>query len=242
MTALCSHCPHQLRLKERRCQPEDACVRVDSGRLMDRFFHRNPDLAPVYYRDAFWERRAVTVRYLPVALALELAADDDPIVRYAVASRLPPALLSRFMHDTDREVRIVTARRLPADVLYAMADDTDYLVRAAVAQRLPEEHLFGMAYDVDRQVRKLVAQRLPLNLLPFLAADPEVDVRRVVAERADRALAATLLRDSDWLVRYAAVGHAPVKLLVELAAYDPEPDVRNAALARLQNTPEENNE
>ncbi|MAA60617.1 MAG: (Fe-S) protein, partial [Pseudomonadales bacterium] len=49
-----------------RCSPGDSCVVVDSGRQIDRFFRINPELAPLYTQDKFWERRAIAARYLPV--------------------------------------------------------------------------------------------------------------------------------------------------------------------------------
>jgi hypothetical protein len=66
----------------------------------------------------------------------------------------------------------------------------------------------------------------------MLVADPEPEVRAIVAERALPGLAADLLGDSEWWVRLAAVGSAPIELLLPLTN-DPEIEVREAALARL---------
>ena len=47
-----------------RCAPGDACVVVDSGRQIDRFLRMNPELAPRYMKDPFWERRAIAAALL----------------------------------------------------------------------------------------------------------------------------------------------------------------------------------
>ena len=68
-----------------RCMPGDACVMVESGRQVDRFFRNNPHLASEYLKDRFWERRAIAVRYAPVAQLNVLLHDPDEAVRRAVA-------------------------------------------------------------------------------------------------------------------------------------------------------------
>ena len=62
--------------------------------------------------------------------------------------------------------------------------------------------------------------------------DPEPEVRALVAERALPGLATTFLQDPEWWVRLAAVGNAPLDFLPALAN-DPEPEVREAVQARL---------
>lgn len=43
----CAPCPYrETLLPEGRCQLGDRCVRVESGRQIDRFFKLNPGLAP----------------------------------------------------------------------------------------------------------------------------------------------------------------------------------------------------
>jgi hypothetical protein len=57
-------------------------------------------------------------------------------------------------------------------------------------------------------------------------------VRAIVAGRALPGLAATLLNDSEWWVRLAAVDNAPADFLPPLLE-DPEPEVRDAVRDRL---------
>ncbi|MDO6805772.1 hypothetical protein Q4595_25175, partial [Wenyingzhuangia sp. 1_MG-2023] len=56
---------------------------------MDRFLRFNPELARHYLADAFWERRAIAVRYAPLDDLNQLVTDSDEAVRRAVAYRLP---------------------------------------------------------------------------------------------------------------------------------------------------------
>ncbi|WP_349617679.1 4Fe4S-binding leucine-rich repeat protein [Azotobacter salinestris] len=214
-----------------RCTPGDACVAVDSGRQIDRFFRNNPHLAVQYLADSFWERRAIAVRYSPVEALTPLIRDSDEVVRRAVAYRLPREQLGALMHDEDREVRITVADRLPLEQLEQMAADKDYLVRAYVVQRIPQGRLFRFMRDEDRQVRKLVAKRLPEESLGLMSQDPEPEVRRIVASRLRGDDLLELLHDPDWTVRLAAVEHAPLEALRKLDEADPE--VRLAIAGRL---------
>lgn len=214
-----------------RCTPGDACVAVESGRQIDRFFRSNPELAVQYLIDPFWERRAIAVRYAPVETLTPLIRDSDEAVRRAVAYRLPRDQLAIMMDDPDREVRITVADRLPLHHLEQLADDADYLVRAYVVQRITPGRLFRFMRDEDRQVRKLTAQRLPAASLGLMARDPEPEVRRIVASRLDGDDLLELLHDPDWTVRLAAVENAPLAALRELDESDPE--VSQAIAERL---------
>ena len=81
-TADCSACPFQETLRpSSRCKPGDVCVQAESGRQIDRFLKRNPELAPDYLCDVFWERRAIAVRYVPTDAVLALIDDEDEVVR-----------------------------------------------------------------------------------------------------------------------------------------------------------------
>lgn len=231
--ANCRDCAfHRSLLLSGRCSPGDACVVVDSGRQIDRFFRKNPQLAAQYLGDVFWERRAVAVRYAPLQLLMPLVRDPDEAVRRAVAYRLPRDQLSVLMGDEDREVRITVADRLPQNLLEQMAADPDYLVRAYVVQRITAGRLFRFIRDEDRQVRKLVARRLPEESLGLMAADPEPEVRRIVASRLQGEELYDLLRDPDWTVRLAAVQNARPADLELLDEQDPE--VCLAIAERLQ--------
>ena len=151
----CRFCPFRNRLLlAGRCAPGDTCVKVESGRQIDRFFRVNPEYASQFLDDAFWERRAIAVRYSPVSSLEKMLKDPDEAVRRAVAYRLPREKLLAMVGDPDREVRITVADRIPLDELETLANDEDYLVRAYVAQRLPEGRLFRLINDCDRQVRK----------------------------------------------------------------------------------------
>ncbi|WP_255211213.1 4Fe4S-binding leucine-rich repeat protein, partial [Methylogaea oryzae] len=78
----CGACPYrQSLLADTRCRPGDVCVRAMSGRQIDRFFRRNPELADRYLADDFWERRAIAVRYASPAAIAPLARDVDEAVR-----------------------------------------------------------------------------------------------------------------------------------------------------------------
>ena len=214
-----------------RCTPGDACVAVQSGRQIDRFFRNNPQLAVQYLADPFWERRAIAVRYAPQEALPAMVRDADEAVRRAVAYRLPREQLALLIDDEDREVRITVADRLPVEQLEQMAADRDYLVRAYVVQRIPPGRLFRFIRDDDRQVRKLVAQRLPEISLGLMAHDPEPEVRRIVASRLHGDDVVELLHDPDWTVRLAAVENAPLEALRGLDEQDPE--VRRAIGERL---------
>ena len=62
----CRMCQYRMNLLlGGRCTPGDICIAVDSGRQIDRFLRFNPELAPQYLKDGFWERRAIAVRYSP---------------------------------------------------------------------------------------------------------------------------------------------------------------------------------
>lgn len=220
----CRVCPFRKNLLlTGRCMPGDACVVIESGRQIDRFFRINPQYAINYLQDDFWERRAIAVRYVPVTALKQLINDPDEAVRRAVAYRLPREELHVLMNDEDREVRITVADRLPMEMLEKMADDPDYLVRAYVAQRLPVGRLFRLIRDPDRQVRKLVAKRLPEETLGLMNSDPEPEVRRIVASRLEGEDVVELLTDPDWTVRLAAVVNAPLYALKSLKdENDPE--------------------
>ncbi|NTV97249.1 MAG: (Fe-S) protein, partial [Thiobacillus sp.] len=160
-TADCATCPQRdTTLRAGRCVPGDICLIAHSGRQIDRFLRRNPDYAEACLADRFWERRAIAVRYAPLAAVRPLAKDADEVVRRAVALRLPADELADLMHDVDREVRITVAARLPIARLARMMADPDYMVRLQVARRLPHGSLPRLAHDPDREVRKEVARRL----------------------------------------------------------------------------------
>lgn len=218
----CRFCPYRASLLlSGRCSPGNICVRVESGRQIDRFFRVNPHFAEVYLRDDFWERRAIAVRYAPVDSLDALITDPDEAVRRAVAYRLPRERLKPLMDDEDREVRITVADRLPMEQLEEMADDPDYMVRAYVAQRLQAGRLFRFIRDPDLQVRKIVANRLPAESLGLMVDDREPEVRRIVASRMTPDDVEPLLTDPDWTVRLQAVQNAP---LSALQAIDEETD------------------
>ncbi|THG70766.1 (Fe-S) protein [Pseudomonas sp. A-1] len=214
-----------------RCTPGDACVAVQSGRQIDRFFRNNPQLAVQYLADPFWERRAIAVRYAPLEALPAMVRDVDEAVRRAVAYRLPREQLHLLMQDEDREVRITVADRLPLEQLEQMAADRDYLVRAYVVQRIAPGRLFRFIRDEDRQVRKLVARRLPEISLGLMSQDPEPEIRRIVASRLHGDDVLPMLHDPDWTVRLAAVENAPLAALRTLDEQDPE--VRAAIGERL---------
>ena len=80
----CRRCRYRMNLLlGGRCMPGDACIAVDSGRQMDRFLRINPELAPHYLTDSFWERRAIAVRYVPLEALPPLIKDSDEAVRRA---------------------------------------------------------------------------------------------------------------------------------------------------------------
>ncbi|WP_080635020.1 4Fe4S-binding leucine-rich repeat protein [Teredinibacter turnerae] len=219
----CRFCSYRANLlMSGRCSPGDVCVKVDSGRQIDRFFRFNPQYAEVYLRDDFWERRAIAVRYSPIDALDRLIQDPDEAVRRAVAYRLPREQLFQLMDDEDREVRITVADRIPLEQLEKMADDRDYLVRAYVAQRLSEGRLFRFIRDPDLQVRKIIAGRLPEESLGLMASDREPEVRRIIAQRLTGADVVPLLSDEDWTVRLEAVKNAPLEELCRLDEEDEE--------------------
>lgn len=232
----CTACPHSAILRPAgRCEPGDRCLIAHSGRQIERFLRMNPEFAEACLRDAFWERRAIAVRYAPVAAVRALAYDTDEAVRRAVVTRLPPEDLMPFVGDDDREVRITVASRLPASSLHVMLGDPDYLVRQHVAQRIPHGSLARLVRDEDREVRKEVARRLPPFALPKLAHDEDADVRAIAASRMLPVDAARMLDDPDWRVRLGAVEQAPLETI---RAYigDEDEDVREQVWARLNKT------
>jgi hypothetical protein len=181
----CSTCPHRGTVRAAgRCVPGDICLIAHSGRQIDRFLRHNPDYAEACLNDAFWERRAIAVRYVALERISPLTHDPDEVVRRAVAIRLPVEELAALCHDPDREVRITVAARLPVEQLASMMHDADYLLRQHVAERMPHGRLPHMLDDPDREVRKAVARRLPAFALKRMTADPEAEVRRIVAARA----------------------------------------------------------
>lgn len=230
----CDQCEYSdVLLQKNKCEPGDACIKVKSGRQIDRFFKNNPGLADEYLRDPFWETRAIAVRYASQSRLEELINDVDEVVRRAVAYRIPVDKLLRLATDPDREVRITVADRLPISELEQLVDDKDYLVRVYVARRLPAGRLFRMLCDEDEQVRKEVARRIPPASLGLLTNDPEADIRRVVAERIEPASLEPLLHDSEWLVRLVAAERAPLELLKNIDD-ETEPDVIEVIEQRLK--------
>jgi len=134
----CTACAHRNTVRAAgRCEPGDRCLIAHSGRQIERFLLMNPEFAEGCLQDAFWERRAIAVRYAPLEAVRTLAHDTDEAVRRAVVTRLPPDELMTFIGDSDREVRITVASKLPATRLHLMLGDPDYLVRQHVAQRIP---------------------------------------------------------------------------------------------------------
>ena len=219
----CRYCPYRSTLLlGGRCSPGDVCVKVESGRQIDRFFRFNPQYASVYLRDDFWERRAIAVRYAPIDALDRMINDVDEAVRRAVAYRLPREQLHLLMDDEDREVRITVADRIAEDQLESMADDVDYLVRAYVAQRLSVGRLFRFIRDPDLQVRKIVAQRLPEESLGLMTTDSEPEIRRIVASRLQGDDVVPLLDDADWTVRLEAVKNAPLAVIQNMTEEDEE--------------------
>ncbi len=126
----CSFCPFRGKtLLMGRCMPGDTCIRVESGRQIDRFLRINPVYAEHFLHDDFWERRAIAVRYAPQKAIAELINDEDEVVRRAIAYRLPITQLLPLVNDPDREVRMTVADRMPIDLLEQLANDPDYIVR-----------------------------------------------------------------------------------------------------------------
>ncbi|MDO8206655.1 MAG: 4Fe4S-binding leucine-rich repeat protein [Gallionella sp.] len=229
----CNVCPHRdTLLVNGRCVPGDICLIAQSGRQIDRFLRRNPELAQDCLRDAFWERRAIAARYAPLDAVQKMGWDKDEVVRRVVASRLPIAELGDYLHDVDREVRMTVAERIAPERLSALISDLDYLVRLQVAKRLPHGQLPRMAHDPDREVRKEVARQLPSFALRPMAHDEDVEVRRIVAARMLPEDAAAMLTDTDWLVRLEAAKHAPLEAITCLVD-DCEPDVCAVVHRRL---------
>ena len=232
MRADCSACLHRALLAEDKCVPGDICLTAQSGRQIDRFLRRNPQVAQDYLNDGFWERRAIAARYAPLELVRLLPRDVDEVVRRVVASRLSIDELDDYLHDTDREVRMTVAERIAPERLNAFIGDEDYLVRLQAAKRLPHGQLRRMVGDEDREVRKEVARRLPSFALSLMAKDEDAEVRRIVATRVQPDDASKMLKDSDWVVRLEAVQRAPLEDIAEMVD-DVEPDVRAAVRQRL---------
>lgn len=230
----CSSCEYKNDLLQKKlCQPGDACIKVKSGRQIDRFMRNNPGLANHYLDDNFWETRAIAVRYASQQQLLKLIDDRDEVVRRAVAYRIPADELYAMIDDEDREVRITVADRISPQHLEQMADDDDYLVRVYVSRRLPKGRLFRMMCDVDPQVRKEVARRIPEASLVMLAEDKEADIRRIVAERMNSKDVAIMLGDSEWLVRLTAAEHVDISVLKSQTIKDDDPEVRAVINRRL---------
>ena len=228
----CSGCRFRDRREQGICEPGDACVMVESGRQIDRFFRNNPQESADYLQDPFWERRAIAVRYAPADRLPILMRDEDEVVRRAVAYRLSLQLLNLMSDDSDREVRITVADRLPPHQLESMIADRDYLVRVYVARRLPLNRLFRMTDDPEPEVRKTVAGRLEPHSLRLLREDKDAAVRRIVVERSDPADAVHFIHDEDWLVRYLALEKVPVIVLNRFRD-DADPEVRKLVGERL---------
>jgi len=230
----CRHCSYRANLLlAGRCSPGDACIKVASGRQIDRFFRFNPQYAKVYLRDEQWERRAIAVRYAPTDSVEALVTDPDEAVRRAVAYRLPRESLINMIDDPDREVRITVADRIPLDHVEKMADDPDFLVRAYVAQRIGIGRLFRFICDPDLQVRKIVARRLPPESLALMSTDNEPEVRRIIASRLVGDDVEPLLSDADWTVRLEAVANAKLSTLERLLDTEEDEEVLFAIKARL---------
>ncbi|HKI59434.1 MAG TPA: 4Fe4S-binding leucine-rich repeat protein [Mariprofundaceae bacterium] len=230
----CSQCPYRdSLLAEGHCKPGDACVAVESGRQIFRFFRKNPDLAIDYMEDDFWERRAIVAAFIPLIELNKLITDSDATVRRAVARRIPVMFLSRLMDDPDREVRILVAERLPAARLMKMRFDDDYLVRSMVAQKAPQGTLAHMMNDPDELVRKEVAKRLPKGSHVLMINDPSPVVRRIVVKEIGDRQAIRMLYDEDLIVRLMAVNRVPPDAL-KLVEDDPGPDVQLAIARRVE--------
>jgi hypothetical protein len=228
----CMSCAYRELLANGNCEQGEICVSAQSGRQIDRFFRRNPEFAENFLKDGFWERRAIAVRYAPLASLRAMPRDADEVVRRAVVSRLPKDELDGYVSDPDREVRMTVANRLDPEALTELLGDVDYLVRLQVAKRLPHGQLRRMADDADREVRKEVARRLPTFALRLMTKDEDAEVRRIVAMRALSDDAEQMLKDEDWVVRLEASRHAPLEAITELVD-DVEPDVRDAVQHRL---------
>lgn len=190
--AACADCPYRDDLLAHGlCQPGDICARAHSGRQIDRFLRRHPNLAERYLDDGFWERRAIAARYAPIDLVRPLAKDPDEVVRRAVATRLPPAEFCEewrlLMRDPDREVRKEVARRLPPFALKRMVDDEDVEVRRVIAGRLLPADAIPLLADLDWFVRLEAAGQAPVEALAPLLNDPGNDVRERARQRIQKA-------------------------------------------------------
>lgn len=230
----CTTCAYRESLfAEGKCKPGDACVAVESGRQIFRFFRKNPDLAVDYMADGFWERRAIVAGFIPLAELPKLVDDVDATVRRSVARRISVMYLSRLMDDPDREVRILVAERLPAARLMRMRFDEDYLVRAMVAQKAPQGTLIHMMHDPDELVRKEVAKRLPEGSHVLMINDHSPVVRRSIVRRITDRQAIRLLNDEDLIVQLEAIARVPVDALKLLDGVE-DPDVQQAIARRRE--------
>lgn len=182
----CNACDYSTtRLAGGSCKPGDACVVVESGRQIDRFFRNNPDLAQLYLDDHFWERRAIASRYSPIELLTALIHDEDEVVRRAIAYRIPIELLDPLITDPDREVRITVADRLPEVSLALMAQDPERDVRRIVARRMPAEMAMMMLNDSEWMIRFEAAMNVEPAAHEVLRNNPETEIRALVIERLD---------------------------------------------------------
>lgn len=130
--------------------------------------------------------------YDPHRLA-ELAVDDSPRVRAAVASNryAAAATLDRLAHDPYPEIRLAVAGNAAtgAQTLNYLSGSADLRVLDVLSQRreLPYEALSKLIYAPSSTVRSRVALNagLPRQLMQVLAGDDSVSVRRTLLQRQD---------------------------------------------------------
>ena len=228
----CAGCRVHSLKPQTRCDRSSSCVRTTYARHIERFFRKNPGLAERFWKDDYFETRAIVTRYLPQDLLEKMVRDFDETVRMNVALFLSPPRLVRMMEDPDREVRIRVAARIPVAFLPMMASDSDYYVRHQVALRIAPSALLFMRNDPDPEVRRVAARRIPSPHHRLFQKDPDALVRIEVLARGGSDLWMEALEDSDVRVRFWLAEHASGEALVHVAA-DSDPFLRQIALRRL---------
>ncbi len=109
-------------------------------------------------------------------------------MRRVVASRISHNALWRMLADEDALVRLAVAHRLTPVELIGLRDDPDWRVRYEAASRMVPGTLAAMLDDPDELVRDLVRQRIAMQKSPELSGNVvPIDAARKASEDKEKA-------------------------------------------------------
>lgn len=185
------------------------------------------------------------IREFTEKIALNLARDPQPVVRYALASNknLGPAVYAVLARDPDPAIRQKLAENLnaPQSALEIMAEDSVVAVKIQVLKHrnLPRNLLVQKSADPSPFIRLAICENIntPSTVLERLAGDEDPQVREEVAAHPVTSLEVLrkMVDDDDLQVVLAVTRHpkADRDLLFELANDPRDEVVRQTAKERL---------